>query len=68
MNQKDFKEVSLPEYVTVSVAELHQLRQEAAMLAALNQAKVEDWQGYKYAKWLFEHDPDIRDIKLGEKA
>jgi hypothetical protein len=36
------KKVPLPDRVSVSVIELHRLREEAAMLAALRMAKVED--------------------------
>lgn len=64
---KEIKTVPLPDRVSVLVAELHQLMDDSALLAALKMAKVEEWHGYKYAKWLFEHDPDIIDIKLGEK-
>lgn len=62
---EEFKEVELPSLVTVSVEELHQLRRDSAMLAALKKARVEEWQGYKAAVLLNEYDPDIQDIRLG---
>lgn len=67
MSNEQSNQVSPPDRVTVSVAELHKLREEAAFLAALRIAKVENWQGYKYAKWLFDNDPDIWNIKQGWK-
>lgn len=65
--KEEIKEVALPERVSVLVADLHKLRSDSAMLAALEQSKVKDWHGYKYAKWLNEHDPDIQNIRLGWK-
>jgi len=62
----EYKAVDPPERVTVKVADLLRLRERSAMLAALERANVEGWQGYAHAKWMFEHDPDIQDIKLGD--
>lgn len=69
MSQENFKQVPLPDYVQVSVADLHRLQEDSARLAALEKAGVEQtWQeGCRFALWLFEHDPDIQDIKLGWK-
>jgi hypothetical protein len=63
--QRDWKSVPLPDRVTVPVAELHRLRQDAALLQSLRQAGVEDWHGFTYAQWLNANDPDIQDIRLG---
>lgn len=68
MTNEQSDRVFPPDLVTVSVAELYKLREEAALLAALRIANVEAWHGYRYAQWLFEHDPDIWNIKQGWKS
>jgi len=69
MNEDNqIKEVPLPQRVAVRVDELLKLREEAAMLAALKMAKVEDWHGWRYATFLYENDPDISDIRQGDKS
>lgn len=47
------------------VDELLMLREQAAMLAALKMAKVEQWEGWKVAMFFCEHEPSIKDIRLG---
>ena len=64
-DQSEWESVALPDRVTVPVAELYQLRQDAALLRALRQSGVEDWSGFAYAQWLNSNDPDIQDISLG---
>lgn len=68
MSNEQTSQVPLPDYVSISVAELYKLREEAALLAALRIAKVEDWHGYQHAKWLFDNDPDLWNIKQGWKG
>lgn len=53
----EYKQVPLLDHVTVSVKELHKLREDRTLLKALKLVGVE--------KWLFNHDPDIRNIELG---
>jgi len=66
--EEEFKETPLPSVVQISVEELFEMQRECALLAALKMAKVEEWHGYKYALWLVENDPDIKDIQLGWAA
>jgi hypothetical protein len=61
------KHVPLPDHVQVSVADLLKLREDSAKLAALEKAGVKDWQGYRYAIYLCDNDPEISDIRLGWK-
>jgi hypothetical protein len=65
-NENNYKQVPLPDYVRIKVTELHKLRDDSAMLAALKQAKVEEWHGYTFAQYLRVHDPSIKDIALGD--
>ncbi len=65
---QNFKQVSLPDYVQISVTELRQLQAASAMLAALKKGNVHVWRGYKYALWLNENDPGIQAIRLGWEA
>jgi hypothetical protein len=67
-NDDEVKYVPPPDRVTVRVDELLKLREEAAMLAALKQAKVEQWHGYSLAEWLYNSDSEIKDIKAGWKS
>lgn len=63
---QEIKEVPLPERVTVWVDELLKLREEAAMLAALKMANVEQWDGWRYAMHLYDNNDRISDIRLGD--
>ena len=65
-SNQEIKEVPLPQRVAVRVDELLKLREQAAMLAALKMAKVEGWHGWSYAMFLYENDPDISDILMGD--
>ena len=65
MVDDQIKEAPLPDRVSVRVEELHKLREEAAMLAALKIAKVEEWYGWNYAEFVYENDPGIGDIRQG---
>lgn len=67
IDRSEWKSVPPPDHVQVPVAELMSLWQDRARLSALMQAGVEQWQGYAYAQWLHDNDPDIRDIRLGEQ-
>ena len=66
VDRSDWKQVPLPNRVQVDVSELARLRRDSAMLAALRQAKVEEWHGYAFAQWLEANDPSIKDIALGD--
>lgn len=62
------KQVSLPNTVQISVSELYRLRKESAMLNALLKGGIKRWIGMPFCKWLYEHDPEMQDIRLGEGA
>jgi len=50
----------LRSHITVTASYLLELREDAAMLAALRQAGVDNWEGYEEAQELYEEDPDIQ--------
>lgn len=59
---------NLPNEVTVPVKELYYLRDRLAFLKSLEIAGIKEWSEYQKAIFIFEHDPDIIDIKLGWKT
>lgn len=62
MNGYDIDETNVPDVgdasVTIGAEELHDLRQEAAKLRALEAAGVDNWSGYGHAMELYREEQD----------
>lgn len=62
MGEHDIDETNVPapgdDSVSIGADELHDLRQEAKKLRALEEAGVDNWSGYDYAMEILREDPE----------